>query len=214
MIVSTGQTNWAKEVTDVSGTLAYFIAEAHRSLSSAGSREDGDSVGAENNRNWPGFYDSKTSSRLMILNGSHRTASENSTHNTVIVLPDYTFVNEVPESFDGATDLWKSSLDPSVGRGGKVLTDLRGGSELKSWPMPYNIVILICTLLFSPSLTFLQYLPDNITDEEPGSHKRRDTRCGMTAPILEHGTLVYRVPPTQPGNLSLVYFIIQLSSRH
>lgn len=80
----------------------------------------------------------------MILNGSHRTASEDSTHNTVIVLPDYTFVNDVPESFDGATDLWKSSLDPTLARGGKVLESFRGGSELKSWALPYNIVILIC----------------------------------------------------------------------
>ena len=147
MIVSTGQTNWAKEVTDVSGTLSYFLAGAHSSLS-VGSRRSGEGdagrLESENSPNWPGFYDSKASSNLIILNGSHRTASEDSTHKTTIVLPDYTFVNDIPESFDGAADLWKSSLDPSVGRGGKVLDTFRGGSELKSWPLPYNIVILIC----------------------------------------------------------------------
>jgi hypothetical protein len=217
VIVSTGQTNWAKEVTGVSGTLAYFLAEAHGSLAS-GSRGGGDRgagrSGSESSSNWPGFYDSKASSSLMILNGSHRTASEDSTHNTVIVLPDYTFVNSVPESSDGATDLWKSSLDPSLGRGGKVLENFHGGSELKSWPLPYNIVILICgsaaAVCFETVRTHCHYY-------ELGSHKRRDARCGVTAPILEQGELLHQqVGLAQLWNLCFFFstaIITSLNSR-
>lgn len=58
---------------------------------------------------------------------------------------------------------------PLCGPWWKVLIDLRGGSELKSWPMPYNIAILICALPLYPSLTFLQYLTGtDITDDEYG----------------------------------------------
>lgn len=141
MIISTGRTNWAKEVTDVSGSLAYFLASAQDSLS-ASSYGDHTSKNGSEGSSWPGFLESKASSRLMILNGSLRTASEDSTHHTVLVLPDFILVNDVPESLEGANDLWHSSLDPSIGRGGAILKN--PSSDLKTWPLPYDIVIMIC----------------------------------------------------------------------
>lgn len=137
MIISTGKQDWAKEVTNVSGTLASFLSQAAEELSTSSTNShrkanlDGTS--------WPGFLNSADSSRPMILNGSHRTASEVSTNRTAIVLPDYVFVNEVPDSIGGAKALWKSALDPGVGRAGT-----NEQCEVKSWPLPYDAVILMC----------------------------------------------------------------------
>ena len=107
----------------------------------------------------------------MVLNGSHRTASEDATKHTVIVLPDFTFVNEVPGEGNGgmkkgeergkAEEFWKKYLDPRGTRGGDLRTEREGtedgqeeergeggdgdGEEgFKSWVLPYDAVILLC----------------------------------------------------------------------
>ncbi|KAI0320693.1 Sucrase/ferredoxin-like-domain-containing protein [Amylostereum chailletii] len=65
---------------------------------------------------------------------------------------------DVPRSLEGAQDLWGNSVNPSVPRMGAG----PGESALKSWIIPYSCVILIC------------------------SHRRRDVRCAVVAPKLEH----------------------------
>lgn len=143
MIISTGQTNWAKEVTEVDGTLAYYLADhdAHHSTSGShrGRRED-ESVTTD----IPGFISTEGTSRLMILNGSLRSASDDPSLHTVLVLPDYVVVNEVPESKEGASDLWRSQLDAQVGRGGRLLKQPEANVDLKTWPIPYDVVIMLC----------------------------------------------------------------------
>lgn len=80
----------------------------------------------------------------MILNGSLRSASDDPSLHTVLVLPDYVMVNEVPESKDGAVDLWKVQLDPDAGRGGAMLISPESNVDMKTWPIPYDVVIMLC----------------------------------------------------------------------
>jgi len=74
-------------------------------------------------------------------------------------------VTEIGENPRDSEKLWKISLDPALGRGGK--TEEEAGETgvqscpLQSWPLPYDVVVLLC------------------------SHKKRDNKCGIAAPILE-----------------------------
>ncbi|KAG1874668.1 Sucrase/ferredoxin-like-domain-containing protein [Suillus subalutaceus] len=95
---------------------------------------------------------------LSILNGSHRPFSYDESEETVIVLPDFMVVSGVSRTLAGAEVLWKAALDPALDRAG-VIT--RTDNLLNTWVLPYSCLILLC------------------------SHKRRDKRCSVTAPILE-----------------------------
>ncbi|KAL6309611.1 Sucrase/ferredoxin-like-domain-containing protein [Sparassis latifolia] len=146
LVISTGKSDWPKEVTEVHGTLAAYLLETrdaapkqHRSHHNAA-------------KSVPGVYDSATTSKVTILNGSHYTLCDDASRETVLVFPDYKVVTEVPRSLDGATAFWKSGAAP--GFEGE-------DSHLKTWVLPYACVILLC------------------------SHKKRDNRCALAAPVLE-----------------------------
>ncbi|KAH8105945.1 Sucrase/ferredoxin-like-domain-containing protein [Cristinia sonorae] len=106
----------------------------------------------------PGIHNPLHSNAITILNGSHKSISDHPAHATVLVLPDYKVVSDVEHSLQGAQELWRTAVDPVVPRRGNVLK----GGKLRSWVLPYSCVIMIC------------------------SHKRRDNRCGISAPKLEH----------------------------
>ncbi|KAG8765684.1 hypothetical protein FRC12_007360 [Ceratobasidium sp. 428] len=149
VVISTGKSDWPREVTEVSNSLAEHLSNAHSKLISSSSAprptKSGDAP--------PGVFTSAESNRLSVLNGSHH---ETGAAHTVLVFPDYKLVKEVPATAEGATSLWKATLDPAVGVEGK-----QGEAEMKSWVLPYAAVILLC------------------------SHKRRDNRCHIAAPVLE-----------------------------
>ncbi|KAF7352988.1 Altered inheritance of mitochondria protein 32 [Mycena venus] len=106
----------------------------------------------------PGVFSSTDSTRLSILNGSHKTVCADDDHETVIVLPDYSVVAGVPKTLDGAKELWRTALDSGLPRMG--ITEET--SSFQTWILPYSCVIMLC------------------------SHKRRDNRCAIAAPKLEH----------------------------
>ncbi|KZT19284.1 hypothetical protein NEOLEDRAFT_1078151 [Neolentinus lepideus HHB14362 ss-1] len=147
IVISTGKTDWEKEVTDVQGTLAAYVEEV-QSSSTKRRRPTGTGI--------PGVFEASEGSKILVLNGSHRTVSDNDSLETVLILPDYKIATGIPRSLDGAKTLWKAVLDPSLGRVGKPL------EQGKTWLLRYNCVILLC------------------------SHKRRDNRCAISAPKLEH----------------------------
>lgn len=87
----------------------------------------------------------KPTGRLSVLNGSHRSHSDDpDTQATVLVLPDYVAVSNVPLSADGAEAFWRHALDPAVSRAGTSATE----GELKSWPLPYNCLIMLCESIY------------------------------------------------------------------
>ncbi|KAG2370036.1 Sucrase/ferredoxin-like-domain-containing protein [Suillus spraguei] len=105
----------------------------------------------------PGVFSHADAKKLAILNGSHRPFSHDQPEETVIVLPDFMVVSGVPRTLAGAEALWKVAVDPAIDRAGvTTLTE-----NLNTWVLPYSCLILLC------------------------SHKRRDKRCAVAAPILE-----------------------------
>ena len=94
----------------------------------------------------PAFFDTSSYSRLAILNGSHRSISEEPNQLTVVVLPDFKFITDVGRSKEDAEHLWNTNLSFAIGRAG-ISPSTTGDSykpPLKSWPLPYDAVILIC----------------------------------------------------------------------
>ena len=86
------------------------------------------------------MYDPAQITKVTILGGSHHSASSDPKRDTVLVLPDFKVVSEVERSSAGAQQLWKSAVDPGVGRAGLVVE----GSPVRSWVLPYSSVILLC----------------------------------------------------------------------
>jgi len=157
VLISTGKSDWPKEVTEVDGTLAAFL----RSITEkpqAGRTQNKDER-ARNSRAPlpPGLFTPNDTSRLSIQNGSHNSFSDDPSQDTVIVLPDFKVIADIPRSLAGAETLWTAALDPSYGRlGAQSRSD-----SLRSWALPYSCVVLLC------------------------SHKGRDKRCAIAAPVLE-----------------------------
>lgn len=189
-------------MTEVEGSLAALISEAHRTLSPpSGTKEsrkvekqEAGPVSSEGNpdKGGPGprtgkvekkekgggdepnppLLDTTRSTRLTVLNGSFRSVSEDDHHHdedndeldkgqgkgrgpqTVIVLPDFTFVNGVSEIKEDVERLWRTRLDSNVGRAGKrdsvTSNDEEGvkksgkNGRFETRPLPYDSVILLC----------------------------------------------------------------------
>ncbi|KAJ1308510.1 hypothetical protein OPQ81_004214 [Rhizoctonia solani] len=151
VVISTGKSDWAREVTEESGSLAEHLSNVHGKLVSSSTARPTKSGGTP-----PGVFAASDSTRLSVLNGSHHEVGCRPKTHTVLVFPDYKLVKDVAATNEGASELWKAVLDPAVGVEGK-------GNEfgMKSWILPYSAVILLC------------------------SHKRRDNRCHIAAPVLE-----------------------------
>ncbi|KAH7916735.1 Sucraseferredoxin-like protein [Hygrophoropsis aurantiaca] len=160
IIISTGQSDWPKKVTHTAGTLAAYIDEANDSLGALRKHNAANGESNGNTPSVPGLLSYTDTSRLSILNGSHRTFCDDPNEETVLVLPDFKVVAGVPRTLDGARELWAAALDPALGRAGAA-------TSLRSWVLPYSCLILLC------------------------SHKRKDKRCHITAPILEKAFTQY-----------------------
>ncbi|CAE6369466.1 unnamed protein product [Rhizoctonia solani] len=151
VVISTGKSDWVREVTEESNSLAEHLNNVHGKLVSSSTARPSKSEGAP-----AGVFTASDSTRLSVLNGSHREVGCAPKTHTVLVFPDYKLVKDVPATTEGASELWKAVLDPAVGIEGRP-----GDAGMKSWILPYSAVILLC------------------------SHKRRDNRCHIAAPVLE-----------------------------
>jgi (2Fe-2S) ferredoxin len=162
ILISTGKSDWGKEVTEVSGTLAAHVAE----VKSQAPAPDESATPAGKKDNPPGVHSYAESTNVSILNASHKTISEvengNGRLETVLVFPDYRILLDVPPTLDGAKTLWKETLDPALGDGHFLESTKR---TFESWLLPYSCVICLC------------------------SHKKRDNRCAIAAPKLEAGLI-------------------------
>ncbi|THV05512.1 hypothetical protein K435DRAFT_961259 [Dendrothele bispora CBS 962.96] len=154
IIISTGKTDWDREVTDTSGSLAHYVQKAVDGAKHGTSAHD--TKPRRGSISSPGVFNSSESTKISILNGSHRSLSESSDLETVLVFPDYKLITEVSRSSEGAQKLWDTCLDPSIAREGSVVEK----SPFNTWIIPYSCVILLC------------------------SHKRRDNRCSIAAAKL------------------------------
>ncbi|KAL4242024.1 Thioredoxin-like ferredoxin [Abortiporus biennis] len=179
VVISTGKSDWAREVTEDSGTLAAYLnsisSKSKGPKAEGGQREEGEKKKNKNDASSP-IFRATEQSKISILNGSHHSLSNEADTETVLVFPDFKVVSEVKNSVEGAQKLWNVAIDPKVGRAGrdeeaaeeeeKEGESALSGSTLRSWVLPYAAVILLC------------------------SHKKRDNRCSIAAPKLEHGFTV------------------------
>lgn len=136
MVISTGKSDWQKEVTEATGSLAAFLLEARPEdkASSPPMFESTDTPVPP--KAMEGIFGPSDSTRLSILNGSHTTHSTGESLETVLILPDYKVVAEVPRSIDGAKRFWDSALHMSEPPKEDIL--------FKTWVLPYSCVILLC----------------------------------------------------------------------
>ena len=157
VVISTGKSDWQRKVTGEQGSLASYLSAIEEAAPAT-------LTGISTPDTLPGtptcttprlatsvagiFKDSETHA-VSILNGSHDTISKSCDHETVLIFPDYKVVAEVPRSLDGARDLWRNSVNPSVPRPGSS----SGSSAVNSWVIPYACVILICERSFFFSLS-------------------------------------------------------------
>lgn len=162
IVISTGQTDWEKEVTEVEGTLAAMINNL--ATSSKPSLADAAESGAGKLQfSVPGVFTQQDSTRVSIHNGSHTTISEHHGRETILVFPEYRVVFGVESTPKAAELLYEKVVSPSTTYI-PTIPEERDAGELPFGilPIPYSCVILLC------------------------SHKRRDKRCHIAAPILEH----------------------------
>jgi hypothetical protein len=134
VVISTGKSDWANEVTEDKGTLAAFLSATNSSFDTSKKHEP------NSDPSTPGVFSHTDAGRLAILNGSHKSFSNDESQETVIVLPDFKVMSGVPPTLEGAEMLWKTALDPSLGRAGAM----SGSDELKTWVLPYSCLILLC----------------------------------------------------------------------
>ncbi|KAG6820450.1 hypothetical protein H0H93_000446 [Arthromyces matolae] len=163
VVISTGKTDWDREVTETKGSLAAFLAGAKNHTNLPIAEPTPPATPAPKAVRAPaGVFRSSESTKISILNGSHNTMADDIDQETILVFPDYTVVTNVPRTRDGARRLWECAVDPATERGSLVLEK----SPFKTWILPYSCVILLC------------------------SHKKRDNRCALTAPKLEQGNII------------------------
>jgi hypothetical protein len=173
LVISTGRKDWAHDISEEEGSLVVYLDKARDALPNTYSPKSTDGPTIQ------GIFPSASSSRIAILNGSHRSISDDDADQTVLVFPDYTFVTNVKTSLDGAKEFWKHSVDPSLEHGGAF-----GPAEsLQTKILPYACVILLCK---SPRYPVL-HLGLGLKSSPSGSHKKRDNRCAIAAPKLEAG---------------------------
>ncbi|KAF9534392.1 Sucrase/ferredoxin-like-domain-containing protein [Crepidotus variabilis] len=175
LVISTGKADWDRKIEDDKDSLAAALGQviarppppppvstspplSTSPKPSTSPKLPSSPPNPKGIRSGTGLFSSSDSTSTSVLNGSHRTVSEEEDDDTVLIFPDFKCVTEVSRSQQGARDLWNTAVDPSIGREGVVLRR----SPLKSWVLPYGCVILLC------------------------SHKKRDNRCGIAAPKLEH----------------------------
>ena len=156
MVISTGKSDWDHSITSEQGSLASHLSTIEKAAapltitgddSTPSSTAPGTPLATPSSQihiQLPSavagiFKDSETHA-VAILNGSHDTLSKENENETVLVFPDYKVVTEVPRSLDGARDLWRNSVNPSVPRMGSSSE----ASTIRSWVIPYTCVILIC----------------------------------------------------------------------
>ncbi|KAJ7689432.1 Sucrase/ferredoxin-like-domain-containing protein [Mycena rosella] len=156
ILISTGKTDWDLEITWTSGSLAAHISGSQTYRWGAPRPVSSRDSDGQPLPRITGVFNASDSTGLSILNGSHKSICEDDDLETVLVFPDFMVVSGVPSSLEGARAMWETALNPRVPR-------ILGSNEstFNTWVLPYSCVITFC------------------------SHKRRDNRCGISAPILE-----------------------------
>ena len=161
VLISTGKADWGSLIATDTSSLAYHLSfiwtpwlksAGHNHTHSPSEEEENETTRVEaassTNSNIRGVLSYASTSSLSVLNGSHTSqADDPDTHDTVLILPDFVAVVNVPRSAEGAQALYKHALDPSVKRAGTNIY-VKGEDpvvdELRTWTLPYNCLVMLC----------------------------------------------------------------------
>ena len=155
VVISTGKSDWEHSVTSERGSLASYLSSIEKAAPLTITGDDSTPSTVPGTPLTPtsqlpsavaGIFKDSETHAVAILNGSHDTLSKDNDLETVLVFPDYKVVTEVPRSLDGARELWRNSVNPSVPRMGSSSE----ANAIKSWVIPYTCVILICERSLPP----------------------------------------------------------------
>ena len=142
-VCATGKSDWAHDVSSVDGTLAQLASAASTSASGKPAwlgkllrRSSSKRSQLPDGVHGSVVLDGTESTKVTILNGSLR--SDDAATTSMLIFPDFKLVRSIPETADGAKALFADHLAPSA-RPAAPST-----STLRSWPLPYRAVILLC----------------------------------------------------------------------
>lgn len=140
IVISTGRSDWEREVTEAKGSLAAYMLQVSTSSLLNAPKPSSPTSNGKSSCPSTGLFNPSQSTRTSILNGSHNTLCHEEDHETVLIFPDFKVASEVRRSMEGAQDLWDSTVAPGISRSGTFLEK----STLKTWVLPYACVILLC----------------------------------------------------------------------
>ncbi|WWD09620.1 hypothetical protein V865_007748 [Kwoniella europaea PYCC6329] len=168
VVISTGKSDWERDHVDEKGSLAHHLDKAISSAPSIPSPPSSKSNKSSLSYISPSAFPAPSqplshpiSTPPSLYSSSLISQSDDPSDQSVLVFPDWKVVHEIDNSLNGAKALYKNQLSGELGRAGKKGVD--EDDELarrRSWVLPYRAVVLLC------------------------SHKRRDKRCHIAAPLL------------------------------
>jgi hypothetical protein len=129
-------------VGSTAGSLAHFLNGVHAAPPEPGYSYEAHPHLSKASAKIDGVFDTASVQRISILNGNHKTVSDDHDCETVLVMPDFIAITEIPTSPEGAEKLWRHALDPSVARGAAASSQ----DGLKAWMLEYSCVIMLCEL--------------------------------------------------------------------
>ncbi|KAL7412502.1 Sucrase/ferredoxin-like-domain-containing protein [Mrakia frigida] len=154
-VISTSKMDWMHDIAEETNSLAFHLSLVHQRKNI---RPSPPTTSTHKPVDIPGVYDTQETSKLTVLASSVEVDSDEG-RTTALLFPDFKFISSIPISKAGANAFYNQSLDPAVGPLG--VPALSPEEKLQSWVLPYKAVILLC------------------------SHKTRDKKCGIAAPLLE-----------------------------
>ncbi|KAG5729996.1 Actin patches distal protein 1, partial [Termitomyces sp. T112] len=108
VVISTGKTDWDREVTETRGSLAALLSGAKNVTNLPIAEPTPPATPSRKAVRTPaGVFRSSDSTRISILNGSHNTIADDIDQETVLVFPDFTCVTNIPRTREGARGLWE-----------------------------------------------------------------------------------------------------------
>ncbi|KAK0546406.1 hypothetical protein OC845_004601 [Tilletia horrida] len=175
LISTNGKTDWVREVSEESGSLA----EQFRAFAEADKESDSSSKGTKNNGTSPklpdGVWEGSSASRVVFHNSSHfSTSSDNAnedgaSNHTLMLFPSFQLLTNIPAPSKAGTKggndkvlraIWDLYLRGDAERVGEEERELIRKQGVRRWALPYRAVVLLC------------------------SHKKRDARCAIAANLL------------------------------
>lgn len=144
IVISTGQTDWEHEVTEVKGTLAARIRDLFES-SKPSLEKPTDATAGKLEYSVPGVFTQQGNTRLSIHNSSFTTFSEHHDRETVLVFPEYRVVFGVENTPKGAELLYEKVVSPSTTYIPTIPEEKETGElPFGILPIPYSCVVLLC----------------------------------------------------------------------